>query len=226
MTKEQILLEVETSKFQPEFNFITDLDTVVNDINKPHEDYFLGLNDKVKNIIQREILFRNSIETFNASISFIDVCNWQRELFEYKTELIFGILNENTEDWENIESVIKFEEYQQKVYNLPNQHINLGLRQTNVKHAQWVPLAPILLEGLKPMCFPISANKVKENCQNSFGFTNQNEVKKYLTKWYNIFQTIRFFEDFNDRLGSIVINVISYLLTEKYLVHSLKDKET
>ena len=51
MTNQDILDEVATSKWQPEFEFTDDLDEVVDSILKPHEDYFLGLHSKVEEII-------------------------------------------------------------------------------------------------------------------------------------------------------------------------------
>jgi len=39
-----------------------------------------------------------------------------------------------------------------------------------------------------------------------------------LTQWYKIFQTIHFFEDLNGRLGGIVINILFYNSTGKYLI--------
>jgi hypothetical protein len=232
MTKEQILLEVETSKFQPEFEFTKNLDDVVDNINKPHEDYFLGLNSKVKEIIEKEIEYANTVE--NYQITFADVCNWQKELFKYKQKVIGNLISKfnqdsNQELGNGYRFVRSFQETENdiaiKCKNLPNQHINLGLRQTNVKVGQWTPPTPTFLEDLKKMCFPISTGKVTVNCENSFGFVDSNEIKEYLTEWYKTFQTIHFFEDFNGRLGGVVINILSYILTEKYLIRSFKNKE-
>jgi hypothetical protein len=198
MTKSQIILEVETSDFQPRFSFTDDIDSVVDDINRPHEDYFLGFNDKVKEIIQREIEYAQSVD--NYSILFADVCNWQKELFEYKKEKIYQLQN-NSDD-----------KLKEKAIGLPNQHINLGLRQVSVKVGRWTPPGPIFLEELKSMNFPISVEIVKSLCDSD------EDVRLYLTDWYKIFQTIHMFEDFNGRLGGIVINILSYIVNGHYLI--------
>lgn len=196
MTKEQILNEVATSNWQPQFEFTIDLDAVVDSINKPHEDYFLGMNPVVKEIIERGIkhCIGNRIydDNYNYQITFADVCNWQKELFEYKKRII------------------------------RNQYINLGLRTTNVKVGNWNPPAPYFLEDLKEMCFPIVLNqndtlKLGTICEGGSIFTDD-QIKFWLTKWYKIFETIAYMEDLNGRLGGIVINILSYILTGKYLI--------
>ena len=83
MDKQDILDEVATSQWQPAFLFTGDLDAVVDSILKPHEDYFLGLHSKVKEIIEREISYAKTADTYQ--ITFADVSNWQKELFEYGT---------------------------------------------------------------------------------------------------------------------------------------------
>ena len=85
MNKEQILQEVKNSKWQPEFIYTDNLNDVVDDILKPHEDYFLNLHEKVKEIIEREIEYGKTVE--NYKITFADTCNWQKELFEYKKKV-------------------------------------------------------------------------------------------------------------------------------------------
>jgi len=46
------------------------------------------------------------------------------------------------------------------------------------------------------------------------------KVKLVLTYWYNLFSHIQFFENFNSLLGNIVINIFSYILTNKYLIQN------
>ena len=265
MTKQEILSEVEYGNFQPEFEFTNDLDTVVNSILKPHEDYFLGLHSKVKEIIEREIeRTKTIVNSFSAlsmiksiefanpddkyhcgegiviqgksnfieyikdklpddhtiedavnsnylpfllegyyEITFADVCNWQKELFEHKKNIAYGKIS------------------------LPNLHINLGLRTTNVKVNEWNPPTPMFLEDLKEMCFPIYFEIIDEfNLKVKLGsewfyFTKKTShimIKRRLTEWYKTFQIIHFFEDLNGRLGEIIINILFYALTNKLLI--------
>jgi hypothetical protein len=219
MTKEQILTEVANSNWQPEFEFTDDLDAVVDSILKPQEDYFLGLHSKVKGIIQREILFRDSNETKNVGIRFADVCNWQKELFKYKNQIIseyYEELNENL----SIDGAMRLSSKIRMIENLPNQHINLGLRTTNVKVGEWTPPAPMFLEDLKSKCFPISIENEGYNLKiagdSHIGYPN--DMLRWLTEWYKTFEVIHFFEDLNGRLGGIIINILSYILTGKYLI--------
>ena len=109
MNKNQILEEVANSTWQPEFEFTDDLPAVIDKILKSHEDYFLKLHDRVKEIIQRESEYaKHIIDTRkyqqhnidssdmkhftkaidNYQITFADVCNWQKELFEHKKRII------------------------------------------------------------------------------------------------------------------------------------------
>lgn len=165
MTKQQILNEVETSNWQPKFKFTDNLDAVVDSILQPNEDYFLDLHSKVKEIITRETEFYNNKKDMGLSsslypeynITFADVCNWQKELFEHKailrSDLIFNLSNNP-----KLYDEIGFEEEEmlfKKTCDLPNQYINLGLRQINVNVGKWAAPHPLNLENLKQMCFPL-----------------------------------------------------------------------
>ena len=225
MTKQDILQQVVDSNWQPEFEFTDDLDSVVDSILKPHEDYFLGLHNKVKEIIEREIDFATSNENhgwYNGyyKITFADVCNWQKELFDHKKEKINNIMFGKFSDLEStINDIIK-------VSNLPNQYINLGLRTVSVKVGNWIPPHPMFLEDFKQMCFPIEIQDFEfltlpKDYDNGLIYSSKvdNEYFKYwITEWYKVFETIHFFEDLNGRIGGIVINILSYLLTGKYLI--------
>lgn len=231
MTKQDILHEVVTSQWQPEFKFTNNLNEVTDSILKPHEDYFLGFHDKVKEIIDREIFY--AITADNYKITFADVCNWQKELFGHKIEkiaeakkILFMYEHKQFPNFsENHQTIIDC----RKANNLPNQHINLGLRQTNVKIGRWIPPAPMFLEELKGMCFPIS--DLEYDCMSEINTAHivsldstytslHSEIVKYkLTQWYKTFQTIEYMEDFNYICGNIVVNVISYILTNKYIIY-------
>lgn len=157
MTKEQIIQEVSKSSWQPKFEFTDNLDAAVDSILKPHEDYFLGLHDKVKEIIEREIGVANSEELIDFGngvyqITFADISNWQKQLFEHKKFKISQLVT--LKQYGDIDDIIAA----RKTESLPNQHINLGLRQTNVKVGNWTPPAPMFLEELKEICLPIKYN--------------------------------------------------------------------
>lgn len=193
------------------------------------------MHNEVKKIIQREILSLSgdllNVAQNKCQITFADVCNWQKELFEYKrlkqghlfSVYHYHYVNCNPE-MEDLERLII------KSKNLPNQHINLGLRTTNVKVGNWTPPHSIFLEELKEMCFPISTDldynsKFDDldtdnivNLDGTYTSLHLEDIKFKLTHWYKIFQTIHFFEDFNGRLGGIVINILSYILTGKYMI--------
>ena len=259
MTKEQILKEVANSNWQPTFKFTDDLDAVVDSILQPHEDYFLGLHGKVKEIIEREIKNRTDTSILQIvipeavnSITFADVCNWQKELFEYKkyqmrewTDRANCIEQANLKPYEisDREVLIKC------INNLPNQYINLGLRSTNVIVGNFIPPHPMFLVDLKEMCFPIiiENSSYKRNSidiysqlymgnefvwfQGDYVDTNdfenpiideinlESSLLNELTNWYKLFNQIHFFEDLNGRIGGIVINILSYILTNKYLIN-------
>ncbi len=225
MTKEQILNEVATSKWQPKFEFTDDLDAGVDSILKPHEDYFLGLHEKVKEIIEREIKrlsglnFGRLFDPRDGKITFADVCNWQKELFEEKYNKVSDLIF----DWSNNPEKCTDKEFD-TLCSLPNMHINLGIRQSNVKVGEWTPPHPMFLEDLKEMCFTILLNEHYFEHKDYYFIPylktgrNDNLIKYSLTEWYKIFQLIHFFEDLNGRLGEIVINILSYILTDKYLI--------
>lgn len=234
MNKEQILNEVSTSTWQPVFEFTDDLDKVVDDILEPHEDYFLGLHRKVKEIIEREIDYFTEYhkqcvsagepEQAYYQITFADVCNWQKELFEYKKDLIKGhsltLSNINWQAVANSQSTLNKLRVSEQAIKLPNQHIELGLRTTNVTVGNWTPPHPIFLEELKSMCFPINLDTFCDDLCDDFSFVDPLSIKDKLTEWYKVFETVHYFSDLNGRVGGIVINILSYLLTGKYLINS------
>ncbi len=262
--KQQILNEVEDSTWQPEFEFTDDLDIAVDSILKPHEDYFLKLHDRVKEIIQRESEYaKHIIDTRkyqqhnidssdmkhftkaidNYQITFADVCNWQKELFECKKEKIKDFVKpdwqfdeyHDSDDPDEIrewkDAAFRWNHCKKIISVLPNQHINLGLRQINVKVGDWTPPNPVFLEELKEMCFPIGVDIIKNNSikwleTQQIGLVPNTDIIDYeelylseIIEWYKVFETIHFFEDLNGRIGGIVINILSYCLTGKYLKH-------
>ena len=214
MDKQDILYEVAASQWQPAFLFTDDLDAVVDSILKPHEDYFLGLHSKVKEIIERETSYAKTADTYQ--ITFADVSNWQKELFKYKRETIDKLISPTDfYDFCTDEEFDETRKFKSKVANLPNQHINLGLRDTK-------------LEDLKEMCFPvktitedndITVYLLGTRLEKEEGMIQDKDfILEILTDWYKIFQSVHFYNDLNGRVGGIVINIISYILTGKYLI--------
>lgn len=260
MTKEQILKEIANSNWQPTFRFTDDLDAVVDSILQPHEDYFLELHGKVKEIIEREVSYFNGLKNMNPfypehseyKITFADVCNWQKELYEHKKyQMQEWVDRANCIEQDNIKPYeISDREVLIKCINyLPNQYINLGLRLTNVIVGNFIPPHPMFLVDLKEMCFPIiiENSSYKRNSidiysqlymgnefvwfQGDYVDTNdfenpiideinlESSLLNELTNWYKLFNQIHFFEDLNGRIGGIVINILSYILTNKYLIN-------
>jgi hypothetical protein len=261
MTEQQILSEVSTSDWQPEFEFTDDIDAAVDSILISHEDYFLGLHSKVKEIIDEGINYFKCdgiIDEFDEEgdelpkpccricgstrnsygycteftkeyreITFADMCNWQKELFEHKKRIIDGVFDmyvtSNLNQWEDANI---YEMKYQKTKKLPNLYLDvankLGLRNSIVTVGKYTPPHPIYLEDLKDMCFPISIYNQEGvtlgTCYEGT-FNSDEAVLIYLTDWYRVFQTIHFFNDLNGRIGGIAINVLSYLLTGKYMIN-------
>lgn len=111
------------------------------------------------------------------------------------------------------------------INKLPNRYINLGLRQTQVKVGNWTPPHTMFLEDLKELCFPIKIDNVFLTSPSVYdnGLIDGSKVdveyfSNWITEWYKTFQTVHFFEDLNGRLGGIIINIISYIITHKYLI--------
>ena len=121
-------------------------------------------------------------------ISFDKACKYQKRLFNHKLSLITA-------------------EYAW----LPNLYIDLGIRNTDVIVGNWIPPKHYSIWNLIDMCFPISTGQWHM-------ISNHNEILKNLTQWFKVFQTIHPFNDLNGRVGGLIINIISYNLTGKYLI--------
>ena len=86
----------------------------------------------------------------------------------------------------------------------------------------------MFLEDLKKMCFPIF--DLEYDCMSEVDTNHivsldgiytslHSEIVKYkLTQWYKICMTCHYWDDLNGRIGGIVINILSYILTGKYLI--------
>lgn len=218
MNKYNILREVEESKFQPEYIPTKDINEAVLDIMTGHEDYELKeLHNAVLNILKEETQYFAKETQIN--IDFTYACNLQNVLYKAKKTAIENYLNDNT----------KTEEQKKRIQSLPNQHINLGLRQKNVKVNDWTPPEPLQLLSLIDMCFPIMV--IKKCCTDYFDDLENGKFlpdintplrNMSIQEWYKIFQTVHFFEDFNGRVGGIILNILSFLIHGHYLKYKTK----
>lgn len=224
MTIEQIL---ENTTQKPKFKFTTDLYAVIEDMLSPDDIYFSNLRQKIIEIIDKEIAYAKHISgTIIYEITFDNVEKAQKILFDYMKQVI-----EQTLEGEGDLAIIsetRDEHYYLKIKlnSLLNQHMNLGLRKTNVNTDTCIFPKPEYLEGLKDMCFPISEDSFDylrdSTDETTFDLFDEN-VKTHLTQWYSMFQSIRYFERLNNILGYIVINIFSYILTEKYLIKTINN---
>lgn len=162
MTYDNIITEVKTSNWQPEFVLYQTIHDVAEAINRPHEDYPIGVEATVEMIEHHRGMER---------ITFADACNIQKYLFDAKVK----IANEQG-------------------LTLPNLHINLGLRQTEVKVGSWTPPHPMFLPDFVRNLFPVYASDWQS-----------------LVDWYKQFQTVHPFEDLNGRVGGIIVAALYQL---------------
>lgn len=126
MTFQDIINEVESSAWQPEFEWVSSIKEVSERINSPHEDYPLGVQPTI------QIL---GLLTDEKTLSWADACNIQKFLFIDKQDQIRNSSG--------------------KLSHLPNQFINLGLRRTEVKVGNWKPPHPMFLQELVDEIFPV-----------------------------------------------------------------------
>jgi hypothetical protein len=255
MTKEQLMEMFETDNFQSKLEFTTNIEEAIESILNPHEDCFLELHNKVRKMIEREIKDRTDssilqiiVPESTYLITFADICNLQKELFEHKKEIIrYSLLSHSQSYYSEGQFISDDDTDYWKINNLPNQHINLGLRQKEVTVSGRKCPHPMLLEELKELCFPIdiqwglfkrnsidyyhqlhlgnrfvwfeSAYVDTENFDNPIidKINLEDSLLNELTNWYKLFNQIHFFEDLNGRLGGIVVNILSHILTGKYV---------
>ncbi len=216
--KEQIIKEVRESNFQPTFIYTDSIDEAVDSINIPHEDYDLDLDNIVKSIIEKELSngFNDTTNhPFIYSISLNKIFEWQKEILKVKQE----------------KAALSNKSYH-------NLYIKTGLRTHSVKVGNWNPPPPLYLQEFSELLFPIQFKRdlieseeviYQDNFLNLRMFKdtpypynindNEADLIPILTEWYKYYQTVHFLEDFNGRTGGIVINILSYLITGKYLIN-------
>lgn len=224
MAKEQIL---ENTIQKHKFEFTEDLYAVIDKIISSDDIYFPNLHQKIIEIIDKEIAYAKHISgTIIYDITFDNIEKAQKILSDYMKQVIeqtlegegdLAIISETKDDYHYLK---------RKLNSLINQHMNLGLRKTNVNTDTCIFPEPEYLESLKDMCFPISEDSfdyLRDNIDEvTFDLFDEN-VKIHLTQWYSRFQSIRYFESLNNILGYVVINIFSYILTEKYLIKTINN---
>jgi hypothetical protein len=195
MTFQDIINEVESSSWQPEFEWVSSLREVSDRINAPHEDYPLGVRPTI-----------DMIEGFAGvdKITWADACNIQKFLFTAKQDQIRNAVEDSNKCID--EPGLSIHRVAGKYECLPNLHINLGLRKVEVKVGEWNPPHPMFLQDLVNAIFPVFLTDMP------FVHDRQKQISSHieLIEWYKLFETIHPFEDLNGRVGGIIVAALSH----------------
>lgn len=188
MTFQDIINEVKSSKWQPEFEWVDSIDECADRINSPHEDYPLGIQPTIQMIG----LLKNE-----KRITWADACNIQSFLFRGKADIINAQIASYTGGYS------KNHEW---LLSLPNRYITIGLRKKEVQIGAWIPPHPIFLQDLVDKIFPIFLT------DTPFFHERQKQISSNieLIEWYKLFETIHPFEDLNGRVGGIIVAILSH----------------
>jgi hypothetical protein len=195
MTFLDILNEVESSSWQPEFEWVSSSKEVSEKINSPHEDYPLGV--------------RPTMDMINAfagveKITWADACNIQKFLFTAKQDQIKNAVEDSDKYLDEPE--LSIHEVAGKYERLPNLHINLGMRKTEVKVGDWNPPHPMFIQDLIEQIFSVSWHvQTQKFCIPHYKLGTISPIF-----WYKLFETIHPFEDLNGRVGGIIVAVLSH----------------
>jgi len=205
-----IIFTCQTSTWQPKFAFSDNIMDVAKCINYGHEDLGI-LNDATRQIIERLVVAKKH------RFSWQDICDIQQELYDSKRYIIKmeKVRYELLESSNNKNFDMRAEcRYVNKLLNLPNLDIPLGLRKRFVKVGTYKPphnvYLPLLIKHIFPVQATIKPMAVKDCFDGNYTY--------HLLNWYKIFETIHPLEDLNGRLGGIVVAVLSYFTYGKFLV--------
>lgn len=190
------------------FSYTSDLDAVVNSMLLPYEDYFTKvfsidkekiisdvkeiIRSEIENIADREIIRHVFTETDAYAITIGNLVKWQKEMFQ-----ALSLLNSRYMPG----YLISKEEAISLIFPISTENIST-LIDINVSDKT---INSIVYQYLL------------KNVPTTF---EREKVKLELTYWYNLYSHIQFFENFNSLLGNIVINIFSYILTNKYLIQN------
>lgn len=135
----------------------------------------------------------------------------EREVAFAKTQEVYNI---NIRDVFSIQKEL-FDQKIKKVqetnsWHLPSLYISLGVRKITVKLPNTTPPAPIYIPDLLKNIFPIT---VENGVFKTSTTTN-------LVEWFKIFQTIHPLDDLNGRVGGIILNILSKLTKNTFVVNS------
>ena len=191
---------------QYSFTYTSDLNAVVANMLLPYEGYFTKMfsidkekvardvkeiiMSEVENISDREIIRHVFPETDAYTITIGNLVRWQKEMFQPHS-----LLNSRYMPG----YLISKEEVISSVFPISTENIST-LIDINVSDETINSIVYQSLLGNVPTTF------------------EREKVKLELTYWYNLYSHIQFFENFNSLLGNIVINILSYSLTNKYLI--------
>lgn len=199
MTFQDIINEVESSNWQPKFKWVDTIGECSRLINLPHEDHPLGVSPT-----SDMILSFHGEKTF----TWADACNIQKFLFTAKQDQIENIINDSNTHLDYPELTIH--KTDRWCSNLPNQHINIGLRKIEVQVGNWKPPHPMFLQDLIERIFPITlySDRFFHTVPKVYLSGNPDPIS--IQYWYKLFQTIHPFEDLNGRVGGIILAVLSH----------------
>ena len=226
MNIHQIYEETQTSKWQPKFKITDDINEVVKMINLGHED------DPINHKATREMIEFYCLSE-NCSFTLGQALSIQKYLFDKKIKYVQSIRKKYSDylaaDLDDINDSFSDQEDLDFVNNLPNLHIQLGMRNVNVKVGNWVPPSPMFLTDLVQSIFPIQFSNNCELMMDNYGLTAQILMRnepiynmELLQQWYKIFQTIHPLNDLNGRVGGIIIAVLGKKIFGKYLTINKK----
>jgi len=235
--KDKILNEVKNSNWQPEFEFTDNINDAVDSILKPHEDYGLGLHSELIKILKEEQELAEDNEYIFIDIGWI--LDIQRRLYKHKLSLV-------TEEWNWLPNInlhkeiggLGFRNRDVKVGNwIPPKHY---LIHNLIKMCFPIAINSSCISTLtldyydETLLSEIASFDSRDTVtrDENYDFLKsgyvwikelqdkyESDILKGLTQWYKVFQTIHPLNDLNGRVGSLVINIVSYNLTGKYIIN-------
>ena len=191
---------------QYNFSYTSNLDTVVNSMLLPYESYFTKvfsidkekivrdvkeiIMSEVENISDRETIRYIFPETDAYAVTIGNLVRWQKEMFQ-PLSLLNGRYMPGY--------LISKEEVISSLFPVSTENLS-ALIDINISD-----------ETINSIVY----QSLLKNILTTF---EREKVKLELTYWYSLYSHIQFFENFNSLLGNIVINILSYSLTNKYLI--------